>query len=93
MFEPIGGTIRSAAVPAGPGGGSFLAEDGRLTADTRPRTPVGVGRGVVIAATTGCPYAHPVPGVVRLRYRGAPRAQGLVDTRRSGLRPRRSAAR
>lgn len=52
--RPIGGTIRSATVSCKGGRWfvSFLVEDGQLTPDHHPGTPVGIDRGVAVAATT-----------------------------------------
>ncbi|MDS1268738.1 transposase [Lipingzhangella sp. LS1_29] len=52
--RPIGGTIRSATVSRKGGHWfvSFLVEDGQLTPESHPGTPVGIDRGVAVAATT-----------------------------------------
>jgi putative transposase len=54
MSRPVGGQIRSATVAHKSGRWfvSLLVEDAQLTPDSHPGTPVGVDRGVVVAATT-----------------------------------------
>ena len=58
--RPIGGTIRSATVSLKGGRWfvSFLVEDGLLTPEHHPGTPVGVDRGVAVAATTSTGQFH-----------------------------------
>ena len=61
--HPIGGTIRSATVSRKGGYWfiSFLVEDGLLTPEHHPGTPVGVDRGVAVAATLSTGEFHDRP--------------------------------
>nr|WP_235005944.1 transposase [Nocardiopsis sp. JB363] len=61
--RPIGGTIRSATVSRKGGHWfvSFLVEDGQLTPEHHPGTPVGVDRGVAVAATLSTGQFHDRP--------------------------------
>lgn len=58
--RPPGGEIRSATVSrkAGHWYVSFLVEDGVLTPERHPGTPVGIDRGVAVAATTSTGDFH-----------------------------------
>ncbi|WP_449353789.1 RNA-guided endonuclease InsQ/TnpB family protein [Allosalinactinospora lopnorensis] len=58
--RPLGGTVRSATVSykAGHWWISFLVEDGLLTPEHHLGDPVGVDRGVVVAATTSTGEFH-----------------------------------
>lgn len=61
--RPIGGTIRSATVSRKGGHWfvSFLVQDGLLTPEHHPGTPVGVDRGVKVAATLSTGEFHDRP--------------------------------
>ncbi|MEU3307522.1 transposase [Nocardiopsis sp. NPDC006832] len=61
--RPIGGIIRSATVSRKGGRWfvSFLVEDGLLTPEHHPGTPVGVDRGVKVAATLSTGRFHDRP--------------------------------
>ncbi|MGW8433914.1 RNA-guided endonuclease InsQ/TnpB family protein [Nocardiopsis sp. NPDC055551] len=61
--RPIGGTIRSATVSRKGGHWfvSFLVEDGLFTPEHHPGTPVGVDRGVKVAATLSTGEFHDRP--------------------------------
>ncbi|MEU3306058.1 RNA-guided endonuclease InsQ/TnpB family protein [Nocardiopsis sp. NPDC055551] len=63
--RPIGGTIRSATVSrkGGHWSVSFLVEDGLFTPEHHPGTPVGVDRGVAVAATLSTGEFHDRPFV------------------------------
>lgn len=58
--RPIGGTIRSATVSRKGGHWfvSFLVEDGQLTPEHHPGAPVGIDRGVKVAATLSTGEFH-----------------------------------
>ncbi|GAA3754709.1 RNA-guided endonuclease InsQ/TnpB family protein [Salinactinospora qingdaonensis] len=60
ISRPLGGTIRSATVSRKGGHWfvSFLVEDGQLTPESHPGAPVGVDRGVAVAATTSGGQFH-----------------------------------
>ncbi|WP_017583129.1 RNA-guided endonuclease InsQ/TnpB family protein [Nocardiopsis valliformis] len=60
MSRPLGGQVRSATVSHKSGRWfvSFLVEDGQLAPEHHPGTPVGVDRGVVVAATTSDGQFH-----------------------------------
>ena len=89
--RPIGGEIRSATVSRKGGRWyvSFLVEDGLLTPGSHPGTPVGIDRGVKVAATTSAGKFHDRPFVTegeKTRYR---RLQQRLSRTRKGSANRR----
>lgn len=91
MSRPPGGRIRSATVSYRSGHWfvSFLVEDGLLTPHSHPGTPVGVDRGVVVAATTSDGDFHDrefTTGGDKARYR---RLQQRLARQKKGSANRR----